>query len=198
MTTTLKLDLPSKRLLSAIGGAKTNRALVSATKKAGFSALRKMKAETSRVIRSEKNLKVAKVKTLIKSKANISSTVDKMGWRIRVSGAAIPIGTFPIRQLKGGIKFKANKSSWSTYKGAFVATVKRGRAAFTRGDSTTSRRKKYRNTRGQVNKSQLPIKELHTSGASSSFKQQSNVDKVLDAGGNEFQSTFLRVIRSKL
>lgn len=190
--TSLKLDRRSKRLLSEIGGAKIRRVILSATKKAGASALRKMKAETSRVIRSEKNLKVAKVKSLIKGFSNASVI------RVTVSGAAIPIGTFPMRQLKGGVKFKADKTSWSKYKGGFIAVTKRGRGAFTRSDSATSRRKKYRDTRGQVNKSQLPIKELHTSGASSAFKSQSNVNKVLGAGSKEHEITFLRVIKAKL
>ena len=59
MSVTLKLDLKSRNLLKRFGN-KTERSLASAAKKAGSSALRKMKAETSRVIRAEKNLKVAK------------------------------------------------------------------------------------------------------------------------------------------
>lgn len=198
MTITLKLDLKSRNLLERFA-SKAQRSLVSASKKAGASALRKMKADTSRVIRAEKNLKVSKVKLLIKSHTQNASVADKLGWRITVNGAAIPIGSFPMRQLKGGIKFKANKGSWGSYKGAFIATMKNGhRGAFTRTDKTNSRREKYRNTQGKKNKSQLPIKELHTSGASSAFKERHNVKRVLDVGGNEFESTFVRVIRSKL
>lgn len=197
--TSLKLDLKSKRLIERFAGQRTQRQLLSATKKAGASALRKMKAETSRVVRAEKNLKVSDVKPLIKGVTTEASTADKMGWRITVDGAAIPIGSFPMRQLKGGVKFKANKASWSKYKGGFIAVMKSGhRGAFTRRKGETSRREKYRNTQGKKNKSQLPIKELHTSGLSSAFKSQSNVNKVLDVGSSEFEITFLRVIKAKL
>ena len=198
MTISLELDLRSERILEHIGKA-TPKVMASAAKKAGVSALRKMKVETSRVIRSKKNLKVAKVKALIKGTVLGGSTIDKMGWRITVDGAAIPIGSFPMRQLKGGVKFKANKTTWSSYRGAFIATLSSGhRGAFRRSGNRPSRRKKYRDTRGQVNKSELPIRELHTSGASSAFKEQRSVERVLNAGSDEFGITFIRIIKAKL
>lgn len=189
---TFDLSAESARLLSQVGSA-TKRAIDAATKRAGASAARKMRAEASRQVRKKKAIKLSAAKKriqLIRKGAG--------AYLIRVDGTPLPIGAFKMRQLLKGVKFQANRGSWSTYRGAFIAQMKSGhRGAFRRGKPEKSPRARYQSDGGKQHK-HLPIKELYTSGLSSTFKERAPREQVLIVGRIEFEKTFLRTIRSKL
>lgn len=190
----LDLSAETKRLLSQLGPA-TKRAIETATKRASASSARRMRVEASREVRKKKAVKLsmAKKRIIIIRRGDDSHIV-------RVDGSALPIGSFKMRQLVKGVKFQANKGAWSTYRGAFIATMKSGhRGAFKRGKTEKSPRARYRSqASGKMNRKHLPIKELYTSGLSATFKDSGPRNVVMNAGRLEFEKTFVRNIRSKL
>lgn len=199
-TVTIDLDAISERELKKLGGDLPQKTLLSAVKKAGVSASRKMRTEATRIVRDEKDLKLKEVRDKIKVTADTSgSAIGTMSWKITVDGTAIPIGDFKMRQLKKGVKFKANKGGWSMFKGAFIATMKNGhRGAFARKDRTGGSRVRYKDKDGNRQTKQLPIKELYTSGMSAAFKDSGARDRIYGAGHDEFVKTFVRIVSAKL
>jgi len=152
-----------------------------------------MRTEAAREVRKKKEVKLSAVRKrieLIRKGAG--------AYIIRVDGTPLPIGSFRMRQLKRGVKFKANRAGWSTIRGIFIAKMKSGHVgAFSRGKTEQSPRATYKGPNGKQHK-HLPIKEMYTSGLSATFKDEAARDAVMKAGRDEYEKTFLRVIRSKM
>jgi hypothetical protein len=195
----MDLELMSKRELAKLTTSLSEKSLASAVKRAGISAARKMRTEAARKVREHKALPLSYVLKKVVLKSQAGGSMGTMGWMITVNGSPIPISEFKMRQTKKGVKFKANRSGWSMFDGAFVATVGKGhRGAFTRANKGTSARKKYRGKDGKWNNSQLPIKQLYTSGLGASFKDAQSRNDVYQAGDEVFTKTFVRIIKSKM
>lgn len=195
MNVTIELSKATERILSQFP-ALTKRALESAKNKAGSSAMRRMRTAVTRIVRDQKAVSLTYARKQVR--AFKSDRGRSPSWTVRVDGSPIPIGKFRMRQLRRGVKFQANRGTWSLYQGGFIATMKSGhKGAFAR-KSGVGRRKRYTNTQGQRQTKQLPIKELYTSGLSASFKHEALQHKVRDIGVAEYERTLRRVLRSKM
>ncbi len=106
--------------------AKTKRALRSAVKKAGSTALRDMRSEASKRIRARKRIKVRVIHrafTLVRPKGG---NIEDMAWTLRVSGKPVPLAAYPHRQTKKGVSVTVNQGKRTLVQSAFVATMKSG------------------------------------------------------------------------
>lgn len=145
-----------------------------AAQMAGSSAIKAMRAEGSRQIRSRKAMKVAaigKAVTVIypTSKATLL-------WRVKASGNIVPVSAFPHRQTKKGVAVEINKGSRKVIRSAFLATMKSGHKGVFR----------------RTGKNRLPIKEAFTTKVSDAFRDA--IPAVTARGSEVFASTFARVL----
>lgn len=184
--------------LSKLGDwrATQEKLVLTAAKRAGVDALRAMRAEASRQIRTTKNLKVGAIGK------RITTSVSKrdLSWTVRASGEAMPIGAFGgVRQVgtpgraaqgarkkssrrggRGGVTVEINKGSRKFIPGAFIATMKSGhRGVF---------RREHRKTR-------LPINELFTTTVADAFRDA--IPFIAARGQEVFTRAFQRNMRSK-
>ncbi len=138
MTLVFKWD--SRQLAPLVNGS-IERATFRALKMAGGDAVRALKVESSRKIRSLKRLKVAAVNKALPTFFPSGKTIDSLTWKMKASGQAISLSAFPHRQLKGktigrkgrkeyvtgGVSVQLNAQGPRTLiRSAFVATMKSG------------------------------------------------------------------------
>lgn len=176
--------------------AKTDAAAMAAARKAGVSAVRKGRAAGSRAIRERKAMKVAHVNKAI----DIVYPRDKQTllWRVKASGAYVPVSAFPHRQTKGpgrdtssgkftkakkvrggrgGVYVTINKGQRVLIRGAFIATMKSGHTG------VFKRRDKHK---------RLPIREAYTTTVADAFRDA--IPRVVEVMRTEFSTTFARVL----
>jgi hypothetical protein len=122
-TYTVEWDKPSADFLR---DRRVSRAVTAAFKKAGGDALRFMRAEAKRQVRARVRIRAGYL-------ANKSfplryargKTLDELSWEMRVSGREVPLGEYPARQTKRGVKVEVERGKRVLLKSAFLA---KGRA----------------------------------------------------------------------
>jgi hypothetical protein len=175
---TIELTEASKRLLAEFP-AKSQAALLTAYRRAGSSATRKMRAEANRQVRQTRVIKHAKLAQLIMARVQPGATIEGSAFSVTVDGSPIPVSKLPHRQLKMGVRFMVRKGQPSKIRGAFVATLKSGHVGvFKRKD-----------------KERLPVDAMFTTGIASTFKDDGPREAVEQAGAREFESTLLRNLK---
>lgn len=191
----MRLDAKSITLLQNLG-KRSEKEIFEAAKKAGISGARRMRTEASRQVRARKPIRVKDANKRITVLTVFASRLEDLGWRVRVDGSPLPVGSFRPSQTGKGVRFTANKGARSTLPGAFLATMPNGhKGAFTRKRGAKHKEKQVGS---RLVRTQLPIQEMYTSGMASVFKDQSAADAVQNAGEREFTVTFSRLIRVRL
>jgi hypothetical protein len=104
------------------------RTLARALKRAGKDALKSMRADAKRRVRDRVRIRAGYLADKAFPLVNAMGTdIDALEWRMKVSGAAVPLGEYPRRQLKAGVRVEVQKGKVKLIKSAFLAMTKRGR-----------------------------------------------------------------------
>lgn len=150
------------------------RATRAAASKAGGDAVRAMRAEGSRQIRVRKAVKVPQLgKALI---IEFPTSKDVLLWRVRASGAPMPVAAFPFRPTKRGVSVLINVGGRTVIPHAFSATLKSGHVGVFKREGKT----------------RLPIRELYTTRVSEVFGDA--IPAVAKRGEDVFRATFTRLL----
>jgi hypothetical protein len=164
--------------IAPLQGPAFKAALRRALRKAGSTALRDMRSEANKRIKTRKRIKpsyIARALTLRRAK---ESNLNGAEWGIDVSGEPVPLVAYPHRQTKKGVSVEVNRGKRTLVKGAFVATMRSGhKGVFKR--------------RG---KERLPIRELLGSRPLDALLHKGEADGVAARGGKSFTDTFARVL----
>lgn len=153
-------------------------ALVRALKKAGSTALRDMRSEASKRVRTRKRIKPRYITRALTIRRPKGSAIERMKWSVDVSGEPVPLTAYPHRQTKKGVSVEVNRGKRTLIKGAFVATMKSGHKGVFR-------------RRG---KARLPIDELRGSRPVDALLHKGEAEAVAARGGRSFSETFQRVL----
>lgn len=149
-----------------------------ALSKAGATALRDMRSETTKRIRARKKIKPSYIRRALTLRRAKGGDIADLEWAVDVSGEAVPLVAYPHRQTKKGVKVEVNRGKRTLLKGAFVATMKSGHVGVFR-------------RRG---KARLPIDELRGSRPVDALMHEGEADAVAARGGASFGATFARLL----
>lgn len=162
---------------------KVPRQLLSAVRRAGSEAVRAMRAESSRQVRARKRFKVAKVNgALPLDFPSSSAPLDRLVWRMRVSGEAMPLGTFPTRQTKRGVMVSVNKGASKLFPGAFIATMRSG----------------HKGVFYRTGKARLPIDEAFSTRVSDVFQNEGLIEAIQTHTQTVFARAIARLLPQEL
>lgn len=153
-------------------------ALKRALRKAGATALRDMRSEASKRIRTRKRIKsryITRAMTLRRAKG---SDIAGMEWAVEIDGNPVPLVAYPHRQTKKGVSVEVNRGKRTLVKGSFVATMKSGHKGVFKRKGTA----------------RLPIQELRGSRPVDALLHKGEADAVAARGGKSFGDTFTRVL----
>jgi hypothetical protein len=164
-----------KKILSAMGRA---------AKKAGATAVRDMRAEATKRIRSRKRLKMGIIRNAIALiKPRGAHSILDMGWGLNVRGTVVPLIAYPHRQTRKGVSVAVNVGKRTLVQGAFIATMPKS------GHKGIWRR---------AGKSRLPIVELYGSRPVDALLHQGESEGVLERGKRTFDAAFKRLLPIEL
>jgi hypothetical protein len=149
-----------------------------ALRKAGATALRDMRSEASKRIRSRKRIKARYITRAITLRRAKGGDIASMEWALDFDGDPVPLTAYPHRQTQKGVTVEVNKGKRTLIAGAFKATMKSGHAG------VFKRRGKAR----------LPIDELRGSRPVDAMLHKGEADAVAARGGASFAATFARVL----
>lgn len=160
-----------------------DKAIFRAVSKAGGSAIKAMRAESVRSVRTRKGMKVAKVNSALELKyPRGAKEIGALVWRMNVSNQPSKVSDFSFRQAKSGVSALINKGKRTLIKSAFVATMKSGHTGvFVR-----------------VGKGRKPIKELLTSSVLDVFNDPDVIPGAYVRAGNVFNQAFERLLPMEL
>jgi hypothetical protein len=131
------------------------QAVTRAVAKAGSEAARAMKTQAGRGVRERKRYRAARVNKALPLYFPTSKRIlERLLWRMDVSGEPVPVADFPHRQTKKGVSVRINANKRALMKGAFVATMRNGHEGVFR----------------RVGNPSLPIREAFTTRVSDVFK----------------------------
>ncbi len=153
-------------------------ALRRALRKAGATALRDMRSEASKRIRSRKRIKSRYITRALTLRRAKGSEIADMEWALDVSGEPVPLVAYPHRQTKKGVSVEVNRGKRTLVAGSFVASMKSGHVGVFK-------------RRGAA---RLPIKELRGSRPVDALLHKGEADAVAARGGKSFNETFARVL----
>jgi hypothetical protein len=153
-------------------------ALKRALRKAGATALRDMRSEASKRIRTRKRISSRYVSRALSLRRPSGGDINSMKWSVLVSGEPVPLVAYPARQTAKGVSVEVNRGKRTLIKGAFIATMKSGHKGVFR-------------RRG---KARLPIDELRGSRPVDALLHEGEAQGVADRGGTSFAATFVRVL----
>jgi hypothetical protein len=164
-------------------------ALERALGKAGSEAARAMKAESSRIIRSRKQMRVAAVNRALPLTFPTSKEITRLAWRMDVAGGVVPVAAYPHRQTKKGVSVQINKGTRRLIQHAFIATMKSGHLGVFMRDGRF----------GRNNNSKLErISEAYTTRVSDVFADAGMVPAVMDRTQKVFGRAFHRLMKAEL
>lgn len=154
-----------------------------AMKKAGITALRDMKSETSKRVRQYKRLKAGKIKeTIDVVKPKGRGPINGMEWQLNMTGKPVPLYAYPHRRTPKGVAVKVNKGKTSLVRSAFVARMRSGHVGIFK----------------RKGKTRLKIRELYGSRPVDVMLKEGEAIIVLVRGRNSFGRTWERVLPMEL
>ncbi len=182
------------RDLAVWRGGKVDGALASALKKAGADAIRATKTESSRMVRSRKQMKAGFVGKALPLTYPSSKEIARLAWRMDVSGALVPVSAYPHRQTRKGVSVAINRGSRSLIRSAFVATMSSGhKGVFTAfGPKRVIRSGRY------AGHMRHPIKEAFTTRVSDVFLDGGFIPAVQARAQSVFSASFARLMPMEL
>jgi hypothetical protein len=163
---------------------RTMAAVVRATKAAGSSALRAMRAEGSRRIREKKGIQASKIDAALQ----LSFPSSKLEWTLIAKAKPMRLFAFGARQVGRGVSVEVTKGKRTIVKHAFIATMQSGHTGvfMRQGNKQIMRKGRYKG------KARQPIKELFSASVAPALAQ--SAPEVLERGASVFRDTFNRMI----
>lgn len=170
------------KVLGAFQPARFRRAVRRALRKAGSNALRDMRAEASKRVRTRKRIKAGIVRKALHLRRPRNVDLDGGEWTIDVSGAPVPLSAYPHRQTKRGVSVEVNRGKRTLIPRAFIATMASGhRGVFIR--------------RGAA---RLPIEERLGSRPVDALLHKGEAEAVATRGARALLATFTRLLPLEL
>jgi hypothetical protein len=164
--------------IAALQNGPLKGALKRTLRKAGATALRDMKSEAGKRIRSRKRIKARYITRALTLRRAKGGDIANMEWAVDVSGESVPLVAYPHRQTKKGVSVEVNRGKRTLIAGSFVAAMKSGH------QGVFKRRGKAR----------LPIDELRGSRPVDALLHKGEAAAVAARGGASFATTFTRVL----
>lgn len=159
------------------GEPKVEKALASALSKAGGDAVRALRADSVRSVRSRKRFKAAKLRRALPLFFPRGRKIESLLWEMKVSGEPVPVSSLPHRQTRKGVSVAINTGKRSFIRSAFIATMKSGHTGvFLR--------------RGA---GRLPIDEAFTTKVSDVFNDTGMIPDVMQTAERAFDKAFTRL-----
>ena len=153
-----------------------------AASKSGGDAIRKVRIESSRIIREKKRIKVKIVnRGLPTARYGSVRSLASLKWVMKVSGAPIPLAAYPARQTKKGLSVEINRGKRVLIKSAFLATMGSAKAAFMR-----------------KGKARLPVRKLLTTRLSDAFADADVEPRITTFARNTFEASYMRLLPMEL
>ena len=112
--------------IQALRAERVTPAVVRILRKAGATALRDMRSETSKRVRARKRIKVRAVKRALRLRKAKGSKFEDMEWSLDVADIPMRVADYPHRQTKRGVSAAINRGSRSLIRSAFIATMPSG------------------------------------------------------------------------
>ncbi len=158
-----------------------------ATRMAGTSALRAMRAESSRRIREKKAIKPGHIDTALA--LIYPSNKDLFVWRLVAKAKPLPLIAFGARQTTSGVSVEVTKGKRATVAHAFLATMASGhKGVFMRRGP-----KRIATKGGHMGKRRQPIFEAFTASVAPTLGRVA--PEVLERGKDVFRATFTRLVK---
>lgn len=164
--------------IAALEAGQFKAALRRALRKAFATALRDMRSEASKRVRSRKRIKSSYVRRAFTLRRPRGSDIAGMEAALDVSGEPVPLVAYPHRQTKKGVSVEVNRGKRTLIPGAFPATMGSGHKGVFRRRGTA----------------RLPIEELRGSRPVDALLHKGEADAVAERGGRSFADTFTRVL----
>lgn len=177
MVMAVQLDVKIDKVGIALETGRFKRAAVRVAKKAGSTALRDMRAEATKRVRSRKRIQGKYIRRALSIHRPKGSDLESLSWTLAVSGEPVPLVAYPHRQTKKGVSVTVNRGKRTLVKGAFLATLKSGHEGVFR-------------RRG---KARLPIDELRGSRPVDALLHRGEAEAVARRGRRSFAATFSRL-----
>lgn len=174
-TITAKWD---RSQIAALENGPMRGALKRALRKAGATALRDMRSEASKRIRTRKRIRVSYIRRAMTMRRPKGSDIAGMEWALQFSGEPVPLSAYPHRQTKKGVTVEVNKGKRTLLKGSFKATMKSG----------------HKGVFARKGKARLPIGERFGSRPVDAMLHAGEAEAVAERGGASFAATFARVL----
>lgn len=169
--------------MRAVVAALKPKAFRRAVKKAGATALRDMRSETSKRVRERKAIKARYVRRSMRLFYPKGNRVNGMNWALRMNDDPMPLSRFSHRQVKRGVSVMVNRGERSIVKSAFKATMRSGHKGVYVREPGAKR---------------LPIRELFGSRPVDAMLHRGEADAVLERGKRSFGKTWERVLPLEL
>lgn len=154
------------------------RAMLRALRKAGATALRDMRSEANKRIRSRKRIAPKYVSRAISVHKSGGTDIDALEWALKVSGDPVPLIAYPHRQTARGTTVEVNRGKRTLLPHAFVATMASGH------EGVFERRGPER----------LPIDELLGSRPVDALLHQGEAQGVAARGAKSLADTYERLL----
>lgn len=176
----LKLEW-DKSALSAF--SRLNRPVFRALSKSGGDAIRTMRVDANRYVRSRKKLKVSRVNRALSMRfPRGARDIDQLVWSLDVKALPVPLIDYPSRQNRQGVRVQVNVGSTKLIKSAFLATMSSGhRGVFVR-----------------EGKARLPIRELFSTRVDQVFRDSGMVPGLHSRAQAVFGASFNRLLPLEL
>lgn len=145
--------------------------------RAGSDALRSMNAEAVRQVRQRRALKARAIRDALTTRGPIGGGGGVIRWRMEVSGAPMPVASYPHRQTKQGVSVQIKAGGGrALIRHAFVAQMRSGHTGvfFRQG------------------KARLPIEEAFSTRVVDVFHDEGFVDELLERAREVFARTYAR------
>jgi hypothetical protein len=164
-------------------------ALERALAMSGSEAARAMRAESNRIIRSRKQMRVASVNKALPLTFPTSKEITRLAWRMDVAGAVVPVSAYPHRQTRNGVSVQINRGARRLIQHAFLATMKSGHEGVFMRDGRFGRNGNPKLER---------IGEAFTTRVSDVFADAGMIPAVMDHTQRKFGRAFHRLMKAEL
>jgi len=154
------------------------KAVKSALRKAGSTALRDMRAEATKRVRERKRIKGKYIREALVLGRPRGANVDAWQWRVDVKGTPVPLVAYPHRQTRRGVSVEVNRGKRTLIKGAFLATMASG----------------HKGVWIRRGRKRLPIRELLGSRPADALLHKGEAEGVLARGAATFVAGFARLL----
>lgn len=165
------------RGIDALARGGLRSACVRTLRKAGATALRDMRSEANKRIRTRKRIAGKYIARSLRIRRPTGSDPSTMSWHVELDGSPVPLVAYPHRQTKRGVSVEVNRGKRTIVKGAFLAVMSSGHEGVYKREG----------------KKRLPIRELLGSRPVDALLHQGEADAVGKRGARSLTETFRRL-----